>query len=96
MANGLPNLLSPHDGSVLKRGTLIFSWKKVPEVAFYDVSIMRTSGDAVISRQSETESLNLSGDLPLQAAVKYFASIRAHLRDGRTIRSTVVSFRVID
>jgi anti-sigma factor RsiW len=95
-ANGLPNLLSPHDGAALKRRTVVFNWQSVPEVAFYDVSIMTASGDLVFSRQSEAESLDLPASLPLQAGVKYFVSVRAHLRDGRTIRSSVVSFRVID
>ena len=95
-ANGAPNLLSPREGSVLKRGSIPISWQKVPEVVSYDVSIMTASGDIVISRQSENESINLPSDLPLQAGEKYFLSVRARLRDGRTIRSSVVSFRVID
>lgn len=94
--NGVPNLISPLDGSVLKRGAMVFTWQKVPDVAFYDVSIMTPSGDLVTSRQTETEAFQVSRDLPLQAGTRYFASVRAHLRDGRTIRSSVVSFRVID
>ena len=94
--NGVPNLISPSDGSVLKRGAMIFNWQKVPDVAFYDISIMTPAGDQVTSRQTETEAFEVSRDLPLQAGAKYFVSVRAHLRDGRTIRSSVVSFRVID
>jgi len=94
--NGSPSLLAPHDGSFVKRGALSFRWQNVPDAAFYEVSIMTASGDLVVSRQTESESLNLSSDLPLQPSTKYFVSVRAHMRDGRTIRSSIVSFRVVD
>ena len=95
-AGGLPNLLSPREGSSVRRDVFVCRWQKVPDAAFYEISIMSASGDVLVSRQTETESLDLAGDLPLQTGAKYFMSVRAHLRDGRTIRSTVVSFHVVD
>jgi putative zinc finger protein len=94
--NGSPNLLAPRDGSSVKRGALTVRWQNVPDAAFYEVSIMTASGDLVISRQTESQWLELTGDLPLQTNAKYFVSVRAHMRDGRTNRSSIVSFRMID
>ena len=95
-ANGAPNLLVPRDGSLIKRGALTFRWQAVPDVAFYEISIMSASGDVVVSRQTETPSVDFSGDIRLQASDKYFVSVRAYMRDGRTIRSSIVSFQIID
>jgi Putative zinc-finger len=95
-ANGAPNLLSPRDGSLIKRTALTFRWQPVPDAAFYEVSIMTASGDVIVSRQTETQSVDLMDDLPLQTGAKYFVSVRAHMRDNRTIRSSIVSFRVVD
>ena len=94
-ASDLPNLLSPRDGSTVKQGGFTCRWQKVPDAAFYEVSIMTVSGDVVASRQTEEDSLNL-GDLPVRSGARYFVSVRAHMHDGRTIRSNVVGFRVID
>jgi len=95
-ANGAPNLLAPRDGSLIKRGALTFRWQAVPDVAFYEISIMSASGDVVVSRQTETPSVDFSGDIRLQVNDKYFVSVRAYMRDGRTIRSSIVSFQIID
>jgi hypothetical protein len=96
IANESPTLLAPRDGSAIKREALTFRWQSVPDAAFYEVSIMTAAGDLVVSRQTESQSLDVSGELPLQTSTKYFVTVRAHLRDGRTVRSSVVSFRVID
>jgi hypothetical protein len=95
-ANGTPNLLAPRDGSSTKRGALTFRWQGIPDAVFYEISIMTVSGDVVVSRQTEGQSLDLTGDLSSQTSARHFVSVRAHMRDGRTIRSRIVSFRVVD
>ena len=91
---GLPNLLFPQDGAVVKRDSLSFRWHPVSEADFYDVTIMTASGDVLISRQVKGELMNAPADLQIQTGAKYFVSIRAHMRNGKTVRSNVVSFKV--
>ena len=93
--NRLPTLLSPRDGAVIKRGDLQLRWQAVSDTVFYEVSIMTASGDTVVSQQTEGTSLKLS-EVQLISDTKYFISVRAHLRDGKTARSSIVSFRVSD
>jgi len=95
-ANGSPSLLAPRDGSIVKREALSFRWQNAPDAVSYEVSVMTASGDLVFSRQTESQSLDASGEVSLQTSTKYFVTVRAHLRDGRTIRSSIVSFRLVD
>ena len=92
--NGGPKLLSPRDGAVEGRDSITFRWQSVRDAESYEVSVMTASGDVVMSRLVKGESTNMPPDFRLQPRTKYFVSIRAHLRDGKTMRSNVVSFRV--
>jgi hypothetical protein len=89
----LPELLSPRDGAVLRRGELEFRWRPVGEALFYEVSVMTAAGDLVFERQTSDARLALPADVPLTRGAKYFVSVRAHLRQGKTSKSDPVSFR---
>jgi len=92
--NGSPKLLTPRDGATIKSGLPIeIRWQKVPEAVFYEVSIITASGEMVTSRQTEevSQSITIGNLIP---GSKYFVSVRANLRDGKTVRSGPVSFRV--
>jgi hypothetical protein len=89
-----PRLILPREGAVLKREKLEFRWQTLPDAIFYEVSIVTAAGDPVMVRQTERTRLELSPDVQLISGAKYFVSIRAHLREGKTARSNVVSFRV--
>ena len=92
----LPKLTFPHDGAVVKREKLEFRWQTVSDAIFYEVSIVTAAGDPVIVRQTDGTRLELRPDVQLISGAKYFVSVRAHLRDGKTARSSVVSFKVVD
>jgi hypothetical protein len=91
-----PKLLLPHEGAVVKRENLEFRWQSVADSTFYEVSIVTASGDQVMVRQTEETRLELSSEAKLISGEKYFVSVRAHLREGKTVRSSVVSFRISD
>jgi hypothetical protein len=91
-----PALLYPRDGAVLKRGSLALRWRAVSEAVFYQVSIINAAGEVLMSQQTEQLSMNIPADIQLTPRQKYFASVRAHLRDGKTARSSIVSFRVAE
>ena len=94
--NHAPKLTFPREGAVVKRAKLEFHWQAVSDVNFYEVSIVSANGDPVIVRQTDGTRLELPPDVQLISGAKYFVSVRAHLREGKTARSGVVSFKVVD
>lgn len=91
-----PNILAPREGALVKRAALTVRWQTVTEAVFYEVSIKSPYGGTLMSRQTEAASLEIPADVHLTTGTKYFVSIRAHLRNGKTARSGVVPFRVSD
>jgi hypothetical protein len=91
-----PKLLLPHEGAVVRRVSLEFRWQSTADAVFYEVSIVTAAGDPVLVRQTEGTRLELPPEAKLIPGAKYFVSVRAHLREGKTVRSTVVSFRISD
>jgi hypothetical protein len=92
--SGAPRLIFPRESSIVKREDLEFRWQAVPNADFYEVSIVSASGDPVVVRQTDQTRLALPSEGQLISGTKYFVSIRAHLHEGKTARSSVVSFRV--
>lgn len=90
-----PILISPREGEVIKEGSFTFKWQSVPEVLSYELLIRSESGELVLSLPSEAPALTVPSDPRLKAGAKYFVSVRAQFRDGRTANSRGVSFRVI-
>src|SRR6266545_887750 len=90
----LPKLITPRDGAILRRTDLDFQWAPVSEAIFYEVRIMSTEGSLVFEGQTEDTRIKLGSAAPLVAGTKYFVSIRAHLRQGKTANSGVVSFQL--
>jgi len=94
--NHVPKLLLPREGAVVKRQNLEIRWQSLAAATFYEVSVVTTAGDPVIVRQTEATRLEVSPEAKLISGERYFVSVRAHLREGNTVRSSVVSFRVSD
>ena len=92
----LPELVSPRDGAVLRRGELEFRWRPVGEAVFYEVSVMTAAGDLVVERQTSETRLSMPADVTLVPGAKYFVSVRAHLRQGKTSKSDPVRFRFVE
>jgi hypothetical protein len=91
-----PTVTFPREGSTVQREKLEFRWQTVSDAVFYDLTIVTAAGDPVISRQTDRTQLELPPDVHLMSNAKYFVSVRAHLREGKTARSSVVSFRVAE
>lgn len=87
-----PTLIFPTERSSIKSGDLTLRWKPVSDVLFYEVSVMNQDGDQVLSLRTQQTELKPSANLlPGQ---KYFVQITAALREGKTVKSNLVSFRV--
>ena len=92
--NNAPTVIFPRDGSTVRREKLEFRWQTVADAVFYDLTIVTAAGDPVISRQTDRTRLELPPDVDLISNAKYFVSVRVHLREGKMVRSSIVSFRV--
>ena len=92
----LPKLISPRNGGVVRRDNLELRWTSITDAIFYDVLITSAAGDVVFEKQTEDTTLKLGSAAPLIPGTKYFATVRAHLRLGKTVKSSVVSFRLAE
>jgi hypothetical protein len=94
VAELIPKLISPRDGAVIRRENLEFRWEPVSEAISYEVQIMSAEGDVVFAGQTENTILKPGSTAPLVPGMKYFATIRAHLRQGKAAKSSLVSFKL--
>jgi hypothetical protein len=90
----LPKLITPRDGAVLRRSDLEFRWEPVPDAIFYDVRVMSADGDLVFEQKTENTRLKPTANALLLPGAKYFVVARAHLLEGKSAKSSVVSFRI--
>ena len=92
--NLLPTILFPREGATLRRGELDFRWQPMADTVFYDIRILTPEGDLILESKTEDTHLQIADEVRLEPRAKYFVSIRAHLREGKTVQSSIVSFRI--
>jgi hypothetical protein len=90
-----PQLLEPRSGSVLPAAGLRFRWKAVADAAYYEVRVVNSEGDPVWGAESREAIAQTPADLSLRTG-KYFVWVQAHLRDGRTLKSDTIGFRIVN
>ena len=89
-----PRLLSPREGSRIDNSELIVRWSPATDVTYYEVSIVSAAGDPVYQARTEASELRLPADARLSSGAKYFVWVTANLKQGKTSKSNVTSFRV--
>lgn len=90
----LPTVVFPRNGATLRRNELDFRWESLADVVFYEIRVVTAEGDLVLETKTEDTHLRIADDIRLQPGAKYFVSVRAHLREGKTVKSSIVGFRV--
>jgi hypothetical protein len=90
----LPTIIFPHNDATLQRTELDFRWQPFPDTVFYDIRVVTAEGDLILESKTEDTHLRIADNIPLQPGTKYFVSVRAHLRQGTTVKSGMVSFRI--
>jgi hypothetical protein len=90
----LPRIVFPRNGATLRRGELDFRWQPVADTSFYDLRLVTADGELVKEAKTEDTHLQIADDVQLVPGGKYFVSIRAHVRGGKTVKSSIVSFRI--
>ena len=89
-----PTVLFPRNGATLRRNELDFRWESLADTVFYDLRVVTAEGTLVLETKTDDTHLRIADDIQLQPGAKYFVSVRAHLREGKTVKSSIVSFRV--
>lgn len=90
----VPALAYPREGQSVARDSLEFRWQPVSDAIFYEVRLMSPNGDVVFSARTEEVRIKPGPDVSLVPETKYFAVVTAHLREGKTTKSSVVGFRL--
>ena len=86
----------PRDGATVQRSELDFRWQPVADTVFYSVTVVTAAGDLIQETKTEDTHLRIADNIQLVPGGKYFVSIRAHVREGKTVKSNIVSFRISD
>jgi hypothetical protein len=89
-----PVILFPSEGSVVPGKGLEIRWRGVPGALAYEVRLVTTEGSLVWEGQTETTAAPLPADVRLEPARRYYVWVRAHLSEGRTLKSPALGFSV--
>ncbi len=69
-------------------------WEEAPEALFYTVQLVDPKGDVVWEGRADGARLAVPANAALAPGQPYFAWVLAHLRNGTTVRSPAVGFRL--
>ena len=90
----IPTMQSPREGAVLKRAQLNFSWRPLAGAVSYEIKVVTEEGSLVYSET--TNQLQLRTDTKQLPPSTYFVTVVANMPDGRTARSSMVKFRLVE
>lgn len=90
----VPALAYPREGQSVPREGLEFRWQPVADAIFYEVRLMSASGDVVFAARTEDVRIKPGANIALAPETKYFVVVIAHLREGKTAKSSAVAFRL--
>jgi hypothetical protein len=91
-----PELVVPREGAAIKRDGLEFRWTAVNRALFYEVRVLAADGDLVWQTRADRPQARPPEGVVLRAGQNYFVSVSAWLPEGKTVKSSVVGFRVTD
>jgi len=88
-----PRVLEPKPGATVNAADLELRWAGVPQVLFYEALITNPSGELAWSSKVEQARVRVPAEARLRPGA-YFVWVRAHLPEGKVIRSQAVTFTV--
>jgi len=88
-----PRVLEPKPGATVNAADFELRWAEVPQVLFYEALITNPSGQLIWSSKVEQARVHVPAEARLRPG-SYFVWVRAHLPEGKVIRSQAVTFTV--
>lgn len=85
-------VLAPGPGEPVARDSLALRWTALDDALVYTATVLTDGGDRVFEQRTEKTEIGFPPEVELRPGVSYFFWVRAHLRDGRTVRSRAVEF----
>ena len=85
-------LVVPREGQTIAAGVERIAWTAVPKALFYEVEVVSEDGTLIWQHRVEQTTVVMPARPELQTGVRCFASVRAHLSNGRVLKSRAVGF----
>jgi len=87
-----PEILSPAEGSIVGREQLDFRWRGVAGTIYYEIQLVTAEGDVLWQGRTEETGTQLPGTVPIARGQEVYVWVRAHVLDGKTLKSDPVGF----
>lgn len=94
-AIAVPALRFPPEAHKLARRELRFEWAAVDDAMYYELQLLSENGDVLWQQRADGTQLAPPAALHLEPDTLFYAWVRAHLNDGKTVKSQAISFRVM-
>jgi hypothetical protein len=91
-----PQILSPTEGSIVGRQQTEFRWRGVAGANYYEIQLVTAEGDVVWQERTEATGVRLPATVPIAPGQDVYVWVRAHLLDGKTLKSDPVGFTLDD
>lgn len=88
--------LSPPDNFVIKSNSIPLSWGNVKNAVEYKLKIFDLSGNIIFNKTLSDTMLDINTSKKLKYGNNYLWEVEAFFPDGRSIKSTVASFKYLN
>jgi hypothetical protein len=87
-----PEVLSPEEGSVVGREPMDFRWRAVAGAIYYEIQLVTAEGDVLWQGRTEETGAQLPGTVRIAPGQEVYVWVRAHVLDGKILKSDPVGF----
>ena len=87
-------IISPTGNSNINPENIELQWSPVDGSVFYEIQLLSDDGDVMWEGRTENTNVQLPQDLQFDGAGGYFLWVKAHLSDGKSIKSKAVFIRI--
>lgn len=89
-----PKILSPVEGSIVGREHSELRWRGVAGAIDYEIQLVTAEGDVLWQERTEKTGARLPATVRIAPGQQVYLWVRAHLLDGKTLKSDPVGFRL--
>jgi hypothetical protein len=90
----VPQILSPAEGSTVLQEETELRWRGVAGAIYYEVQLVTAEGDVLWQERTEKTGTVIPNTVPVAPGQQVYLWVRAHLVDGKTLKSEPVGFKL--